>query len=126
MILKCTYMNSELAAARKEPLRIIISSYSGVLVNEKAIHFCDVTAYETDNNGNEVETVYENVKGVFVKYGSRIRFVQVFSDATVNGYAVCKISLSASEREQLVTSKTIQLYDEVVVEGTDLYDGKML
>ena len=126
LILKCTYMNSELAAARKEPLRIIISSYSGVLVNEKAIHFCDVTAYETDNNGNEVETVYENVKGVFVKYGSRIRFVQVFSDATVNGYAVCKISLSASEREQLVTSKTIQLYDEVVVEGTDLYDGKML
>lgn len=126
LILKCNYMNSELAAARKEPLRINISSYSGVLVNEKAIHFSSVTKYETDNDGNEVEKVYENVMGVYVKYGGRIRFVQVFSDATINGYAVCKLNLSTSEREQLVTSKTIQLYDEVVVEGTDLYDGKML
>lgn len=126
LILKCTYMNSDLAAARKEPLRINISSYSGVLVNEKAIHFSDVVAHETDDDGNEIEVVYENVKGVYVKYGSQLRFVQVFSDATINGYAICKVSLSALEREQLVTSKTIQLYDEVVVEGTDLYDGKIL
>ena len=48
------------------------------------------------------------------------------SDATIDGYAVCKLNLSSSEKEQLVTSRTIQLYDEVIVEGTDLYDGKML
>lgn len=52
--------------------------------------------------------------------------MQVFSDATIDGYAVCKLNLSSSEKEQLVTSRTIQLYDEVIVEGTDLYDGKML
>ena len=52
--------------------------------------------------------------------------MQIFSDATINGYAICKVSLSTEEREQLVTSTTIQLYDEVIVEGTDLYDGKML
>ena len=39
VILKCAYMNSELASARKETLRINISSYSGVLVPEDAIHF---------------------------------------------------------------------------------------
>ena len=50
--------------------------------------------------------------------------MQIFSDATINGYAICKVSLSTEEREQLVTSTTIQLYDEVIVEGTDLYDGK--
>lgn len=36
VILKCAYMNSELASARKETLRINISSYSGVLVPEDA------------------------------------------------------------------------------------------
>ena len=126
VILKCAYMNSELASARKETLRINISSYSGVLVPEDAIHFADVVAHETDAEGNEVDVTYENVRGVYVKSGSRIRFVQIFSDATINGYAICKVSLSTEEREQLVTSTTIQLYDEVIVEGTDLYDGKML
>ncbi len=126
VILKCTYMNSDIASARKETLRINISSYSGVLVQESAIHFADVVVQETDENGNEVDVTYENIRGVYVKSGSRIRFVQIFSDATINGYAICKTSLSTQEREQLVTRDTIQLYDEVVVEGTDLYDGKML
>ena len=75
---------------------------------------------------NVTEHVEQNVKGVYIKSGSRVRFVQVFSDATIDGYAVCKLNLSSSEKEQLVTSRTIQLYDEVIVEGTDLYDGKML
>ena len=119
-------MNSDLASARMETLRINISSYSGVLVPESAVHFADVVAHETDEDGNEVDVTYENIRGVYVKSGSRLRFVQIFSDATINGYAICKVSLSTEEREQLVTGDTIQLYDEVVVEGTDLYDGKML
>ena len=126
VILKCTYMNSDLASARMETLRINISSYSGVLVPESAVHFADVVAHETDEDGNEVDVTYENIRGVYVKSGSRLRFVQIFSDATINVYAICKVSLSTEEREQLVTGDTIQLYDEVVVEGTDLYDGKML
>ena len=126
VILKCTYMNSDLTSARMETLRINISSYSGVLVPESAVHFADVVAHETDEDGNEVDVTYENIRGVYVKSGSRLRFVQIFSDATINGYAICKVSLSTEEREQLVTGDTIQLYDEVVVEGTDLYDGKML
>ncbi len=126
LILKCSYMNSDLAAARKEPLRINISKYSGVLIDESAIHFSDVITTETDEDGNETETVHYDVKGVYVKYGSRLKFVQVFTDATINGYAICKTKLSDEEREQLVTSRTVQMYDEVVVEGTDLYNGKIL
>ena len=87
VILKCSYMNTDLAAARKEPLRIDLQSYAA-----------NVTISESCT----------------------------LSDATIDGYAVCKLNLSSSEKEQLVTSRTIQLYDEVIVEGTDLYDGKML
>ena len=83
----------------------------------KAMHFL---------NGNEKEIVHKNVKGVFVKYGSRINFVQIFSDITVNGYAICKTDLSDLEKASLVTDSTITQYDEVVVNGDDLYDGKLL
>lgn len=126
VILKCTNMSAALASARLEALSIHINRHSGVLVREDAIHFNDVTVSETDANGMEHDVTYKNVKGVYVKTGSRIKFVQVFSDATINGDAICKLDLSAEEREQLVTGQTIQLYDEVVVEGKDLHDGKML
>ena len=37
-----------------------------------------IRSYYLDENGNEKEIVHKNVKGVFVKYGSRINFVQIF------------------------------------------------
>lgn len=109
---------------RNETVQINVHTYSGVLVSERALRFSDVTYTETDENGNTVEKVKENVKGVYVQNGRQLEFVQIFTDKTVNGYAICKTELSDEEREALVTESTIQLYDNVVVEGTDLYDGK--
>lgn len=125
-VLRCNYMNSDVASIRHMDVEIIVDSYSGVLVDERAIYFEDVTTTEYDEEGNPREVVHENVKGVYIKSGGKIRFVQVFSDITINGYAICKTYLSESEKEELVTYSTIKLYDEVVVGGTDLYDGKLL
>lgn len=44
----------------------------------------------------------------------------------MNGYAVCKLELSDGELENLVTDHTIRMYDQVVVGGVDLYDGKVV
>ncbi len=126
VIFRCSYMDSDIAAVRNEAIQVTVSTYSGVLVNEQAIHFEDVEYTTTDEDGNTVTKVQENVKGVYVLYGGKLQFVQVFSEHSVNGYAICKTELSSSEQEMLVTSSTIQLYDQVVVEGTDLYDGKII
>ncbi len=124
LALRCTYMDSEIALIRNENINIIVEEHSGVLVRESAIYFEDVIEEVTDENGNVQELVHENVKGVFIKYGERIEFVQIFSDITVNGYAVCKLNLSEEEREMLVTNSSIQVYDEVIIDGDNLYDGK--
>ncbi|MFR3237419.1 MAG: HlyD family efflux transporter periplasmic adaptor subunit [Acutalibacter sp.] len=126
VVFRCSYMDSDIAAVRNEAIQVTVATYSGVLVNEQAIHFEDVEYTTTDEDGNTVTNVQENVKGVYVLYGGKLQFVQVFSDHSVNGYAICKTELSSSEQEMLVTSSTIQLYDQVVVEGTDLYDGKIM
>lgn len=97
-----------------------------MLVNEKALRFEDVEYTTTDEDGSPVTKVKENVKGVYVQYAGRLRFVQVFTEKEVNGYAVCRTNLTDAERESMVTSQTVQLYDEVVVSGTDLYDGKVV
>ncbi|MDO4459426.1 MAG: HlyD family efflux transporter periplasmic adaptor subunit [Clostridia bacterium] len=126
VVLECNYMNSYLASLRNESISIVVGNYSGVLVNEKAIHFADVVEKYTDENGNEQEIIHKNVKGVYVKSGEKLKFVQVYTIRTVNGYAVCKTTLSYDEQDHLYTSNTIRLYDEVVTGGKNLYDGKII
>lgn len=126
VIFECTYMDADLATVRNENVQVNVKTYSGVLVNEKALRFLDIEYQETDENGNTVTKVKENVKGVYVVYGGQLEFVQVFTEKDVNGYAVCKLELSEDEQENLVTDHSIRLYDKVVVGGVDLYDGKIV
>lgn len=124
VVFECSYMDSDIASVRNETVQVNVQTYSGVLVNEKALRFCDVPYTYTDENGNTVEAVKENVKGVYIQNGRQLEFVQIFTEKTVNGYAICKTELDEDDYAAMVTDSTIQLYDNVVVEGTDLYDGK--
>lgn len=119
-------MDSDLALVRNELIQINVRTYSGILVDEKALRFLDWETTSTDENGNVTTQVTENVKGVYVKRGDRLEFVQVFTNTSVNGVAVCRTELTEEERNSMVTENTIQLYDEVVVGGTNLYDGKII
>ncbi len=126
VVFQCSYVDSDIASVRNEAVQITVATYSGVLVNERALRFEDVEYTTTDENGNTVTEVQKNVRGVYILYGGQLEFVQVFTDHSVNGYAICKTELSSEEQDMLVTNSTIQLYDQVVVEGTDLYDGKIV
>lgn len=126
VVFECTYMDADLATVRNENVQVNVKTYSGVLVNEKALRFLDIEYQETDEKDNTVTKVKENVKGVYVVYGGQLEFVQVFTEKDVNGYAVCKLELSEDEQKNLVTDHTIRLYDKVVVGGVDLYDGKVV
>lgn len=126
VVFQCSTMDADIAAVRNEAIQVTVNTYSGVLVNERAIRFADVEYTTTDEAGNTVTQVQKNVKGVYVLYGGQLEFVQVFTDQTVNGYAICRTDLTEEEQSMLVTDSTIQLYDQVVVEGTDLYDGKIV
>lgn len=126
VIFQCNYMNPDIAKIRNEAIQINVRDYSGVLVNERAITFEDVPQTITDEDGTTHEVVHKKVRGVYIKDGSVIRFVQIFTDKTINGYAICKTTLSDDESKELYTSRTIQLYDEVIVDETDMYDGKMV
>ena len=84
--------------------------------------FCGCGRGCTDADGNETTKLHKNVRGVYRVNGAALEFVQIFSDATVNGYVICRTDLR--ENEELYTQNTIALYDEVVVEGKDLYDGR--
>ncbi len=127
IVLECSYMDDNLAAIREETVQIQIAEYEGIRVSQKAIHFEDITEVVTDEDGNKTEVVYEDVRGVYVMHGSEIEFVQIFPVFSSESYVICETVDQTSDRwDELVTDRSIQLSDEVVVEGTDLYDGKVV
>ncbi|WP_099204181.1 HlyD family efflux transporter periplasmic adaptor subunit [Scatolibacter rhodanostii] len=126
-VFACDNMSPEIAKIRNETIKITLATYQGLLVNERSILFED---YEEKRYNKETDTtesiMHEKVKGVYIKNGAKVKFVQIFSDKTMNGYAICKTTLSEEEENLLVTGSTIRLYDEVIMGGTDLYDGKLI
>ena len=100
IIFSCQQMNSELASIRKGSMTIINSTYSGLKIPTKALRFQD------------------DKTGVFVRSGMAIKFVGVNVIYRTDEYIIC---------EQQVSSDTVlRLYDDVVVKGKRLYDGKIV
>lgn len=99
-VFKSTTMSSSLAAIRKQKADIVIDSYKGIRVNNSYIHIV---------NGE---------KGVFVRSGNLINFKKITPIFSGQGYTVS----SLKEQE----SGCLQLYDEIITNGDDLYDGKTI
>lgn len=125
VILRCNYMDSALANIRKETIRLNINTYEGVRVSQRAVRFVTMTKTFPDEEGAETEVTRE-VRGVYVLHGSEIKFVEIIPVFSSNNYVICKVNLNEQEKQDLMTDSTISLYDEVVVGGSDLYDGKIV
>ncbi|NBK98149.1 MAG: hypothetical protein EOM50_09030 [Erysipelotrichia bacterium] len=101
LILRCNLMNSDLSTLRKESAELVFNKYKGFKVPSSAIRI------------NE-----EGEKGVYVQTGNIISFK--------------KVEVLYSSKEFLLVGNKdglkgyINLYDNIVVEGTDLYDGKII
>jgi hypothetical protein len=121
LVLKCNYMNSELVDARREPIEIGLGTYKGLRISKKAIHddYVENTVYDDDNNKH---TEREKVQGVYVLYGSEVHFKQISILYSEEDYVICD---EEPDSGKLFNGETVSLYDKVIVEGDDIYDGKV-
>lgn len=100
LILNCNQISEELLGLRVREATIKLSSINGLMISSKALRFVD------------------GQKGVFVRRGYTVLYRPVetlYEDAS---YIICN--------PQFNDGGTVRLFDEVVVEGTDLYDGKLI
>lgn len=100
IILKCNLMNKKYAALRKNPVKLIFNTYTGYQVNNKAVR---------EINGQ---------KGVYVLNGNIVKFKKINIVYSDSEYSICSVPDGESGY--------LKQYDEIIVEGTDLYDGKIL
>lgn len=100
VLFACNDMNSELASMRTGPMTVVKKEYSGLKVPKSALR------------------VVDSKRGVYVLTGMQVKFVEVnvlFADGE---YIICE--------KQTSDDTVLRLYDEVIVKGKNLYDGKII
>ncbi|NLL63794.1 MAG: hypothetical protein GX241_06125 [Ruminococcaceae bacterium] len=101
VILSCNLMNSDISSLRHETAELVIDSYKGIKIPVSAIRV---------NERDE--------KGVFIQKGNIIEFRKINIIYSAKDYILSK---SDANEEGYV-----RLYDNVITEGKDLYDGKVI
>lgn len=97
ILLKCNMVTDELINMRVENVQVKFRTYTGLKINEDAIRFVD------------------NTPGVYVVSGEYIVFKKIDIIYEDTGFVISSINADDSYVKQ---------FDQVVVGGTDLYDGK--
>lgn len=101
VVFRCDRMSAELSTIRKEDVEIQLVEHTGLKVPKDAIVV------------NEEQQV-----GVFIRSGNVVAFRRIEQQYSQPAdYAICKI---VDEEGYL------QMYDDIVVKGRDLYDGKII
>jgi hypothetical protein len=99
-------MNEELATLRCDNAKIILENHEGYLVDNRAIRV---------NEDNET--------GVYVVVGSVMKFKKVNIVHSTDDYSIVT---NAYRDDVTMRGKYINLYDEYIIEGMELSDGKLI
>ena len=121
-VLQCNYMNDALSKLRQENVEIIVNEYEGLKISKSALHDDDITYTVKDDAGNETEKK-ERVQGVYVQYGMELVFKQVSIVYAGDDFIICN---ETPDKGKLLNGTTVALYDKVVTEGGDLFNGKII
>lgn len=101
LVLDFDVFNEKYITGRTAQIRILFDETGGIRIASSAIHF--------DEEGN---------KGVYVKVGVNIFFKKIEVIRTEDDYTLVK---DTTDKDGFLS-----LYDSVIVEGTELYDGKIV
>ncbi len=112
IIFSCNEMNSELSLIRTSSMTVVKNTYSGLKVSSSALRFKSTQDQTPDGTYSaSTET------GVYVVNGMTAKFVPVNIVYSTSGYAIC---------EDVKKDGSLKLYDEIIVKGKNIYDGKII
>ncbi len=101
VVFRCDYMSAELSTIRKEKVEVQLVEHTGLKVPKRAI------------------VIDENQQaGVYIRSGNVVAFRKIeqqFSEPA--DYVICK---------EIIEDDYLRMYDDIIVGGRDLYDGKII
>lgn len=102
IVLQCQTVNAEVLSFGQETAQIDLKTYEGIRIDKEALHIVD------------------GQRGVYVKYGNLQRFLKITTLYENDSYILIP------ENGKIGTDNEVRLYDEIIVQGTNLQDGKLL
>jgi len=100
VVLKSSTISKDIVSKRITDCEILFSQYRGIKIPVEAIRFVD------------------GQQGVYVKFSKLVQFKKVKPVYQDENYAILPISTDEDNQ--------VQLYDNIIVKGVNLYDGKYL
>lgn len=122
LVLSCDMMNKEISSARKESIEINTTEFSGLKISKRAIHE-DYVEKQVEKKDGTMVTKRKKVQGVYVLRGSELVFKEIDIVYSSKQYVLCN---PKPDEKLLFNGVTVQLYDQVVIKGDNLYDGKVI
>lgn len=119
VVFQCDVLDSDLISVRNTQVEIQTKQYSGIKISRSAVRMETLSREIKDEDGNVTGTEEKEVQGVYILYGEEIQFREIVPLYTGDQFVICDANPSDS-----FSGNVLQLYDEVVVAGKDLYDGK--
>ena len=98
VVLSCDEMSEYVSSARYYSANIVFNSFNGLRVNKSAIRMKNET------------------KGVYIRIGNQIKFKKIEIIYETDDFIISTKGLN--------DSSYLQIYDEIVIDGKNLYDGK--
>ena len=102
LVLSCQTVNAEILSFGVETAQIDLKTYEGIRIDKAALH------------------IVGGQRGVYVKYGNLQRFLKITTLYEDENYILIP------DNGKLGTDNEVRLYDEIIVQGTNLQDGKLL
>ena len=114
VIFRCTQMNEAISALRIETAEITINTYEGFRISNDLLRKND-----------------KGLTGVYVLAGKRVQFKPIRILYHGNGYVIAAPAVYYLENGEVDTEQTpameqIENYDQLIVKGKNLYDGKVI
>lgn len=108
VVLECIVMDDELANMRLEDIEIIFNTVKGFKIPSEAVR---------EENG---------VKGVYILRSSLVTFREINIVWSDEEYVLSADPAQSDDSEETQAKNRIKQYDEIIVKGKDLYDGKTI
>ncbi len=125
--LSCNAMNEAYANMRIENVELVVNEYTGYRIKTSAIHTYDPSEETTDGESDETTTTTnttakpEKITVVYILRGNVMNARRVEVIYTDGDYSIVK---NNSESSQGI--RPIRRYDEVIVKGRDLRNGRSI
>ena len=119
-VLSCEIINGDVLRLNCADAQIIVGRNIGLRVPAAAVHYLK-------EDGSEAEGQGENyIPGVYVKYGNLARFCRIDSVDDAHPQITDGDDLIVLPSGTAGSVSQVRLYDEIIVSGQNLYDGKLL